>query len=104
MDLGCAVCGDPIQHNSVARGKFRNKETGEVTRTRPLKNPGWAHSDSNRRDHPATPAVGRTPEADQVRQNAAYDQAGAAVKSSLQSGFDHLHAERAVNEIFRDRR
>lgn len=104
MDKGCAVCGDEVKYNGVKRGKWRDKETGEVTRTKPATNPGWYHADSNRRDHPATPAHGRTPEAEMARQGAAYDQAQSHVKANLQHGMDHLHARDTVNEIFRDRR
>lgn len=93
-----------MRYNGFARGKFTNKQTGEVTRTRSLSNPGWAHTDNARRDHPATPGEGRTPEGDMARQGAQEDQAMSKVKGGLQKQFDHLHAEQMVNDLFNDRR
>lgn len=92
----CITCGDTIRHNSGLR---RNGQ--------PMKHAtaGWYHfPDSSKRDHLATPADGRSPEGEHIREGAQMDQAKARVKSSLQSGFDHLHARDTVNDIFRDRR
>jgi hypothetical protein len=96
----CVVCAQPGQYNSVARGKFRNKETNEVTRTRPLKNPGWAHSDGARRDHSFTPESGHTPEADTARQTAERDQATSHVKGTLSKQFDYTDVADKVNGAF----
>jgi hypothetical protein len=92
----CATCGHPVRHNS----------TGS--------HPGWYHHGPNpatgyswtrsELDHSASPHDGRTPEGEAIRETAQRDQMKAKVASHLQAGFDHLHAEKTVNDLFNDRR
>lgn len=104
----CATCGEPVRYYGVQRGVFTNKETGERTKTRPAKNPGWIHAEVHGRDsitgHRAVPNDERTPEADMTRQTGAWDQAESHVTEHLQKGFDYLHAKSTVDDLFKDRR
>jgi hypothetical protein len=92
----CSTCGDTIRYNT---GMRRNgKPMTHATK-------GWYHFPrGEKRDHLPTPADGRSGDADVARETAVSDQLRAQVRDHLQSGFDHLHAEATVNDIFRDRR
>ena len=92
----CADCGDTIRYNKAI---MKNGQPMKYAK------PGWYHwPKSGKRDHLPTPADGRDPEAEVTRERSVIDQARAGVRDSLQRSFDHLHAEKTVNEIFKDRR
>lgn len=92
----CPECGGMVRYHTATFRKS-GKPTGGT--------PGWYHYPAGlKKDHAARPHDNRSPESEITRETAHRDQLKAGVRDHLQSGFDHLHAEKTVNEIFNDRR
>lgn len=108
----CAFCGEPGKYNgfsmSYKKVKVPLENGGAVDQRQWVEKPnpraGWGHGDGMKRDHAFHPHDNRSPEADMDRQREANLFGKLEVDRHLQKGFDQLHAENLVNDLFKDRR
>lgn len=113
----CAHCGEKGKYNGFSM-KYKKVKVPRgpggidgavdqrmwVEEKRPPERSGWSHHDGMKRDHTFHPHDNRSPESDMDRQREGNMMARLEVDHHLQKGFDQLHAENLVNDLFKDRR
>jgi len=101
----CEHCGETVQFNRI-KALYPRPPSSRYPQGVPKGGTveGWSHWHGMKMSHEATPPPGVSGESYLTAHQAKMDQAKMHVRKVLQSNFDYLHAEQAVNRLFHDRR